>query len=430
MATTTSSTTLPNTLTVNQIGITNDDTPTLYGTGVVGDKITVTFQNQTDLSSLSTIVGADGTWSITLDDTARDGLSDGTYKIKIIETTLKGVNVNLTNETFTIDTVSPKISINALTPTNNNTPTITGNGEAGSKVILNINNETLTTTVGNNGKWSIPIEQHLVDGSYRVIVTAQDLARNISTPVSSVLTIDTVAPTLTINNIVSTNNTTVAITGTGEVGAKIFVKLPDADHDSGIFARIGSDGHWHLPGYTGDGKFVDHATHGWNIPGFGAERGIATTVDATGHWKVTISDQLTDGTYKIVAISEDAAGNISPLVTMTFTVDTVAPLAPIVTQFGTISALNGVDYISNSPTGSTIIKGTAEALSTITIKIDATHTLTTTADATGTWSVSVPCDTAHNANAIPDGIYSNVTVTATDTGRQYKCAISTILIHY
>jgi len=97
------------------------------------------------------------------------------------------------------------------------------------------------------------------------------------------------------------------------------------------------------------------------------------------------------------------AGNVSASASRSITIDTVAPVAPVVDAFGAVNAA-GVNSASFS--------GTAEADSTVDVSVsDAgnVHSVTgsTTGDGSGHWTVSV------DASGLDDGPIS-VSATATD----------------
>jgi hypothetical protein len=105
-----------------------------------------------------------------------------------------------------------------------------------------------------------------------------------------------------------------------------------------------------------------------------------TTISASGAWQTNL--KFTDGTYTIIAIATDQSANIGPTSTpVTFTVDTVAPNAPIVTAPGSIVAASTIT-----------ITGTASEAGTIYVYSNSTSgTLlgtVTTSGSTNTWTFS------------------------------------------
>ncbi|RZM13828.1 MAG: T9SS type B sorting domain-containing protein, partial [Pedobacter sp.] len=106
--------------------------------------------------------------------------------------------------------------------------------------------------------------------------------------------------------------------------------------------------------------------------------GTVTADATTGAWSLTPAVALTDGSHAVKATSTDAAGNTSVDSNInTFTVDTAAPAAPVVT-----GPANGSIINNNKP----VVSGTAEPNSLVTVYIDGLAIGTTTAGANGTWT--------------------------------------------
>ena len=94
-------------------------------------------------------------------------------------------------------------TVDALDVTNDTTPVITGQGDAGSTITVTVTPENgpafeLETVVDANGNWSVEAPE-LTDGDYEVSAVATDEAGNTSAPSDSqTLTVDTAAPTVTL----------------------------------------------------------------------------------------------------------------------------------------------------------------------------------------------------------------------------------------
>ncbi|MBU9843469.1 Ig-like domain-containing protein, partial [Rahnella ecdela] len=70
-------------------------------------------------------------------------------------------------------------------------------------------------------------------------------------------------------------------------------------------------------------------------------------VGADGTWTFT-PDALADGTYDITVTETDAAGNVSdPSNAYDFTIDTIAPVAPVITDVVDDSGAQNVDVAQN-----------------------------------------------------------------------------------
>src|SRR5207253_3190940 len=142
----------------------------------------------------------------------------------------------------------------------------------------------------------------------------------VSSPVT--FTVDTAAPAAPVitgpADGTVTNVNTPTITGTGEPGATVTVTI--------------------------DGVAVG-----------------TTTVNPDGTWSLT-SSTLADGTYTITATRTDAAGHPSPASSpVTYTVDTTAPAAPVIT-----GPADGEKTGDRTP----LITGTGEPHATVLVKID------------------------------------------------------------
>jgi hypothetical protein len=133
-----------------------------------------------------------------------------------------------------------------------------------------------------------------------------------------------------------------------------------------------------------------------------------TTANANGQWSITTST-LSDGVHVLTVTATDGAGNESAASSdFTITVDTVAPLAPVITSVDdnispvTGPVANGAATNDTTPT----VTGTAEAGSIVTLKNGNTTLGTATADAGGQWTFT--------PSSLAQGTYS-LTATATDS---------------
>ena len=107
-----------------------------------------------------------------------------------------------------------------------------------------------------------------------------------------------------------------------------------------------------------------------------------TTASTTGAWSFTPAG-LVDGAHNLTATQTDLAGNTGTA-TLSFTLDTVAPVLSIALASGTGSS--STSMVTASPA----VKGTAQASTAVTIKEGSTTLGTTTADSTGAWSFTPP----------------------------------------
>ena len=363
---------------------TNDSTPTLGGGAgtAPGDEPTVTvtiYEGGSvggSVAASASVPRSGGAWSYT-----SSHLSDGTYTAQATQSDEAGNTGASTPSTFTVDTSSPKVSINPVTsPTNDTTPTLAGGagtagGDAATVAVTIYRGGLVGGSVAasgsapvSGGAWSYTPPQ-LSDGTYTAQATQLDVVGNTGTSAPVTFTVDTIAPTVSINPVTSpTNDTTPTLAG----GA-------------------GTAG--------GDAATVAVTIYrGSSVDGSVAASGSAPV--HAGAWSITPSS-LADGTYTAQATQGDAAGNNGTSAAVTFVVETGPPRV----------TLNSPALRSNNTTPSFI--GTASDITTVTVKIyagaSATGTVVSTATAPGTrggWS------SGNASPALKDGQY---TATATQT---------------
>ena len=187
---------------------TNDNRPTITGNGAeAGAKIEIVLAlgNQgwgSNNPVYTTTARADGTWSLEIPT----ALNDGTWYFRAKQTDLAGNTSALGNQRYVVvDTVAAAPVVTAVVDnvaggtvgnladgerTNDNRPTITGNGaEAGAKIEIVLalgnqgwggNNLVYTTTAKADGSWSLEIPQALDNGTWYFRAKQTDIAGNTS----------------------------------------------------------------------------------------------------------------------------------------------------------------------------------------------------------------------------------------------------------
>lgn len=350
--------------TVPSGGSTNDTTPTLSGTAEAGSKVSI-YDGSTLLGTAT--AGSNGAWTFTT-----GVLTQGSHPISVTVTDAAGNVSGSTSATVTIDTVSPAAVTNLVAANNNgstavtipnngstndNTPLLTGSGEIGAKISV-YDGATLlgTATVGSNGTWSF-ISTTLADGTHTLNITATDAAGNVSPTVSTVLTVDTVAPS-PVSNLVITDDVG-TIQGTLANGAVTDDTTPT------------------LSG-TAEANAIVTIYDGTTVLG-------SVTASGTGAWSYTTS-ALSQGTHPLSVTVKDAAGNTSTAsATVSITVDTTAPTAStlVITNDVTNTTVPNGGYTNDStPT----LSGTAEAGSKVSIFDGSTLLGTAIAGSNGAWT--------------------------------------------
>lgn len=373
--------------------VTNDNTPTLSGTGEPGSLVSLY-----DGSLLMTVILVDssGTWSYTVP--GNQVLSDRTHQFTVSATDAAGnVITSPTVVSVTVDTQPPgdpvilaatddvgnaPIVLPSGSRSNDTLPELKGTGIAGSTITLYEGSTPIgTTTVLPAGTWSIQLSQPLSEGAHNLSAIATDAAGNASNAGNFTLTIDTtppVAPVIssaegligtnlqTLSNGSSTKSSNPELSGTGEPGAKITI------YDNG-----GSIG--------------------------------IVTVQPDGTWTFTPTS-LADGPHKFTATATDVAGNTGiPSASFTLTVDNTPPAqpaAPIITD--DVAPVTGVVTNGNTNDTAPTFSGTGNVGDLITLYLAGTPPLqgTTTVGADGNWSFTPSAPVA-------PGSYQ-VTLTATD----------------
>ncbi|HEY3591466.1 MAG TPA: Ig-like domain-containing protein, partial [Buttiauxella sp.] len=357
---------------VQNNGSTNDQTPTIHGTGEPGSTITL-LDGTTVLTTLT--VDSSGTWTYT----PTNPLPVGDHTFTVTAEDAAG-NVTAPSSEFTInvDIAAPTTPVittvqddvgtieGSLAPnaaTDDTQPQVNGTGDPGSTITLYDGTTAVgSAQVGLDGKWSITPSQPLSEGPHTLNAIATDAAGNASTAATYNLTVDTTPPAapfiLTAEGNVSGNPATLTsggstqssaptLTGSGEPGATINI------YDNAGTTPIGT-----------------------------------VIVPVGGTW--TFTPTLAEGSHTLTAVATDPAGNVGlPSAGFALTVDSTAPTAPGIPTV-TDDQAPGLGAISNgSSTNDTTptISGTGgTAGDTITILDNGTSIGTTTVRADGSWS--------------------------------------------
>lgn len=308
---------------------TTDTTPMIGGTTNVEAPgvVTVTIAGQT-----LTATPSGGLWS-----TSAAILANGTYTVVTSVTDGAG-NTGTATQQLTVDTVPPVVTIDGGSSaiTNDPTPTITGTTDAapGTLVTVVVGSQTLTALAQSDGSWNAT-PTTLSDGTRTITASVVDPAGN-ETTVSQDLTVDTVAPHVTID---------------GGATALTDQARPDISGTAGV-----------APGTQVTVTLADQTLTG--------------IVKADGTWSMTAAP-VSNGPHRVVLSVFDAAGNMASA-TQTLTVDTVAPSIAII---GGASATT----TNRDPT----IAGTSDAVpgATITVTI-AGQRMTTLVQPNGKWNAT------------------------------------------
>ena len=332
----------------------NDATPTVQGTAAPFATVNVYADGNTTTPVCTTTAAADGAFTCTLPT----ALGEGEHTLTATATDGNGTSAPSNGVDFTVDTVAPNAPV-VSSPTAgesvSRTPTISGTAEAGSTVDVRIDGQLVCSVIADmTGAWSCTQMQPLPAGNHVVTATATDAAGNRSTPSADLSFTVTDMPTKPIITSPTANqmvdDTTPTITGTAQPNTSITVKVDGADY-------------------------------------------CTTTADMTGAWSCTGSGALSTGAHSVVATSTSAGGTSSSDA-VAFTISNgqpMTPAAPVIT-----SPNNGTVTFDNTPTFS----GTAEAGTTVSVKVDGVEVCTTTATAQGTFSCTASRTLADGAHTV------------------------------
>ncbi|HDI6291889.1 TPA: Ig-like domain-containing protein [Escherichia coli] len=358
---------------------------TLSGTSshlAQGTELTVTLNGKT----YTTTVGANGAWSVQVPTADAQALGEGNQAVLVSGKDTTG-NTVTGAQLLTVDTQPPTLAINTIAQDNiisaaeHNVALVlsgTSNAEAGQTVTLTVNGKSHTATVGSDGTWQVTLPatevQALAEGNYAVNASVSDRAGN-TTSHSANFTVDTSAPVVSVNTV---------------AGDDILNNAEQA-----VAQIISGQVSGASPGDTVTVKLGTHVLTG--------------IVLADGSWNVALDPAVTRtldrGANTIFVTVTDAAGNTGAA-SRAITLVGVSPLI-------TINTVSGDDIISGAEKGAplTLTGSTqqAETGQTVTVTL-AGQSFTTTVQADGSWSLTVPAAAMGN---LPDGAVA-ITASVTD----------------
>ncbi|PHL26521.1 BapA-related adhesin SiiEA [Escherichia coli] len=347
-----------------------------------GTELTVTLNGKT----YTTSVGANGAWSVQVPTADAQALGEGNQAVLVSGKDATG-NTVTGAQLLTVDTQPPTLAINTIAQDNiisaveHNAELVlsgTSNAEAGQTVTLTVNGKSHTATVGSDGTWQVTLPatevQALAEGNYAVNASVSDRAGN-TTSHSANFTVDTSAPVVSVNTV---------------AGDDILNNAEQA-----VAQIISGQVSGASPGDTVTVKLGTHVLTG--------------IVLADGSWNVALDPAVTRtldrGANTIFVTVTDAAGNTGAA-SRAITLVGVSPLI-------TINTVSGDDIISGAEKGAplTLTGSTqqAETGQTVTVTL-AGQSFTTTVQADGSWSLTVPAAAMGN---LPDGAVA-ITASVTD----------------
>ncbi|WP_444859494.1 Ig-like domain-containing protein [Enterobacter ludwigii] len=336
-----------------------------------GTQVTVTLNGK----SYTATIQSDGSWTTTVPAADVGALTDGGhYPVSVAAQDSAGNSASATHS-ISVDTTAPVIGVNTLSGDDvlnaaeaQQPLTVHGStsAEAGQTVTVTLGGKTYSATVANDGTWTLDVPAAdlaaLNEGALTLTASVNDKAGN-SGQTTHTLTVDTVAPTVTIgtvadddivNNAEQLAGQTISGTTTAEEGQTVTVSFNDHNYQ----ATVGADGSWSV-----------------FVPGH----------DFLG---------LSDGNYTLTATVIDKAGNPGSAthdVTLNGDVPTI-----------TIHTFAQDDIVSAAEHGiPLVVSGTTDAPAgqTVTITLNG-KTYTTTVQADGSWNYTVG---SADVTALADG---------------------------
>ncbi|RTO93415.1 Ig-like domain-containing protein [Enterobacter roggenkampii] len=348
-----------------------------------GTPIVVTINNV----EYNAVVTASGGWSIGVPAADLQAWTAGEVTVSVSAKDAWGntvaaehpIELDLNAVAVTIDTVSGDDLLNAAEKGADLTLSGQTQGvEAGQTVVVKFADQTFTAQVQQDGSWSLTVPasamETLIDGRAQVSVSVTNVNGN-SADASRVVTVDTLPPAITLDNLTSDN----------------IINAAEAQQDLALSGTSTAE-----PGQT-----VTVTLNG---------KTYQTTVQADGTWQLSVPaadvGALTDGIVTVTATVSDVAGNSSRADRVGL-VDATVPQVTIndfVTDTNTVNQLAHAQaqILSGSVTG-------AAAGDRVTVTINSVD-YTTVVDAAGNWSLGLP---ASVVQGLTDGTWT-IDVSVTD----------------
>ena len=296
-------------------------------TATLTNNPTVTVSGSTDAGATVTVDGTGVPVSGSGTFTTNVLLPDGPHTFVVISTTPAG-GMATAWASITVDTVDPALSLTSPSAalTNNPLATVAGTTEVGATLTVN------GATVAVDGTGAFSFLTTLVEGVNTFDAEAWDAAGNIATDSIST-TLDTIAPALTLSSPVSgaTNNATVTVSGTTELGATVTINGTSVPVSAGAFEWMDE---------------LDDGTYTFTV--------VAN--DSAGNWQSEVRSVTIDTTAPALAITSPAnnAATASPSILVEGT-----------TEPGAYIVVNGV-VVSLSPSGGWSLQvGLADGANTV-----------------------------------------------------------------
>ncbi|MDO8811922.1 MAG: DUF4347 domain-containing protein, partial [Gallionella sp.] len=373
-----------NAVATNDIINASEQTTAITGTNESGATVALSIGGNTRAATVS------GTnWSYTLVAADITAMGQGAETLSATQTDAAGNTSAAGTRNITVDTAAPAAPTIAAVATNDiinaseQTSAITGTNESGATVAMSIGGNTRAATVsGTNWSYTLVAADitAMGQGAETLSATQTDAAGNTSAAGTRNITVDTAAPSaptiaaVATNDIINAGEQTAAITGTNESGATVALTL------------------------GGNTRAATVSGTSWSYTL------IAADITAMGQGAETLS-----------ATQTDAAGNTSAAGTRNISVDTSAPVAPVINAVATDDTINAGEQ-------TTVITGTNESGATVALSIGGN---TRAATVSGTsWSYTL---VAADITAMGQGA-ETLSATQTDAAGNISAATRAITV--
>jgi hypothetical protein len=260
-------------------------------------------------------------------------IADGDYSLKLRIYDEAG-NVKTQSIPFAVDRTAPIVAIGTIDALVTDTmPTINGvytkDAKNDTTVTLSIDDGAAVAVADNlDGTWSYTPVVALAEGAHTFIATASDVADNETASNTLTLTIDSVAPSLSVVSTTSESNTP-TVTGTAEVGSTLSVTF------NGVISAIANNnGDWTFTSPT----TLDNGTYVFAV----------TATDEAGNEQVRTTDVIVavaDEEAATPAVTEEEAAPAAQAFTITPT--TTNPATPSVLGTTNEAADAGVEGVTD-----------------------------------------------------------------------------------
>ncbi|PWU15670.1 MAG: hypothetical protein C5B49_11510, partial [Bdellovibrio sp.] len=325
--------------------------------------------------STGSLTCAVGTFSFTASET-----SDGTYSFSVDQQSASNLVSGAATVTWTRDTVAPSAPTVTNPPVNpliSNSPNLTLSGACEVNATVNLSGDATGSTICSAGVYSLSAAEP-ADGVYNFTLTQTDRAGNTSAAKNFTWTRDTTAPapptvTSPAANPFISNGNTITLGGGCETLATV------------------------------------NLTSGTLL--------VSSTACTGGAYSFSIT-KSTDGVYSYSLNQTDLAGNVSTSTGFSWTRDTVAPAAPLITNPATNPfSSNGINVAISGICESGATVAYSGAISGSQNCVGATFSLPLAESADGTYNVAISqTDSAGNTSATTGFQWvRNATLPATPT---------------